>query len=153
MNNLTIAPENTTPDLITELKPNEVFVFGSNLAGRHGKGAARTAMKWGAVYGQGEGLQGRTYAFPTEDETITPLPLNQILDGVDRLLECAEQHPDLHFLVTKVGCGLAGYSFDQIAPLFALCGADDAPDNLSLPLEFWSRILAMHALGVDMLES
>lgn len=104
-----------TPDFITHLKPNEVFVFGSNLAGHHGGGAARLAYeRFGAVYGQGVGLQGQSYAIPTMQggvETIRPY--------VDEFISFAQQHPGLTFLVTKIGCGIAGFTEEEIAPLFA----------------------------------
>lgn len=108
-----------TPQQITELKPNEIFVFGSNMSGRHGKGAARTAMKWGAVYGQASGLQGRTYGIPTKNASITnALKIEKIKKFVDEFIEFAKQNPELTFLVTEIGCGLAGFSHKDIAPLF-----------------------------------
>ena len=104
-----------TPDFITHLKPNEIFVFGSNLAGHHGGGAARIAYeRFGAVYGQGVGLQGQSYAIPTMQggvETIRPY--------VDEFISFAQQHPELTFLVTRIGCGIAGFTDQQIAPLFS----------------------------------
>ena len=104
-----------TPDWITELKDNEIFVFGSNLAGAHGGGAARLAcQRFGAVWGQGVGLQGQSYAIPTmqgDVETIKPY--------VDDFIEFARMHPELRFLVTRIGCGIAGFKPEEIAPLFA----------------------------------
>ena len=104
-----------TPDRISELKNSEIFVFGSNLAGAHGGGAARLAwQRFGAVWGQGVGLQGRSYAIPTMQggvETIKPY--------VDDFIEFARQHPELRFLVTRIGCGIAGFRPEEIAPLFA----------------------------------
>lgn len=104
-----------TPDRISELKENEIFVFGSNLAGHHGGGAARLAYnRFGAVWGQGVGLQGQTYAIPTMQggvETIKPY--------VDEFIRFAEQHPEYKFLVTRIGCGIAGFKDEEIAPLFA----------------------------------
>ena len=103
-----------TPERITELKPNEIFVFGSNLAGAHGGGAARLAYeRFGAVWGQGVGLQGQSYAIPTMQggvETIKPY--------VDEFIRFAKEHPEQKFLVTKIGCGIAGFKVDEIAPLF-----------------------------------
>ena len=103
-----------TPDRITELKPNEIFVFGSNLAGLHGGGAARLAYKrFGAIWGQGAGLQGQCYAIPTMQggvETIKPY--------VDEFVSFAQSRPDLTFYVTQIGCGIAGFKVDEIAPLF-----------------------------------
>lgn len=104
-----------TPDYITELKPDEVFVFGSNLAGMHGGGAAYVAFKkFGAIMGCGVGLQGQSYAIPTMQggvETIRPY--------VDEFIQFAKQHPELTFLVTRIGCGIAGFTDDEISPLFA----------------------------------
>jgi hypothetical protein len=109
-----------------------VFVFGSNLAGRHGKGAALFALKnHGARYGQGEGRQGNSYGIPTKDEQIRTLDLATVATHVSRFLEYARQHESETFQVTAVGCGLAGYSPKQIAPMFK-----DAPPNCVLPLEF-----------------
>lgn len=103
-----------TPEKITELKPNEVFVFGSNLAGHHDGGAARLAhQSFGAVMGEGVGLHGQSYAIPTMQgglETIKPY--------VDEFINFAEKHPDLKFLVTRIGCGIAGFRDEEIAPLF-----------------------------------
>ncbi|MBQ7461091.1 MAG: ATP-binding cassette domain-containing protein [Bacteroidaceae bacterium] len=103
-----------TPDFIKTLDEDEVFVFGSNLAGMHGGGAAATAHRcFGAVWGQGVGLQGQSYAIPTMQggtETIKPY--------VDEFIEFAKEHPELRFLVTKIGCGIAGFRNEDIAPLF-----------------------------------
>ena len=102
-----------SPNYITKLQPDEIFVFGSNLAGMHGGGAARLAyQRFGAVWGQGVGLQGQSYAIPTMQggvETIQPY--------VDEFIEFAKQHPQLKFLVTEIGCGIAGFSPSEIAPL------------------------------------
>ena len=104
-----------TPDYITELKPDEVFVFGSNLAGMHGGGAAYVAFRqFGAVMGCGVGLRGQSYAIPTMQggvETIKPY--------VDDFISFAKVHPELFFFVTRIGCGLAGFRDKEIAPLFA----------------------------------
>lgn len=124
----------TSAGRIEQLAENEIFVFGSNLAGMHGGGAARLArLKWGAVMGQGVGLQGRTYAIPTMQggpETIKPY--------VDEFIAFAKAHPGLRFLVTEIGCGIAGFTPSQIAPLFA--GAADVP-NILLPARFWDVLL------------
>ena len=96
-----------------------VFVFGSNLAGRHGAGAAKTALReYGAVYGQGWGRQGRSYAIPTKDENLKTLPLCAIQGWCWAFIEHAKANPQERFYVTPVGTGLAGYSKDQIAPFF-----------------------------------
>jgi hypothetical protein len=111
---------------------SHIFVFGSNLAGRHGKGAALEAVqRWGAVYGQGVGLQGRSYAIPTKDERLRTLPLNLIRLYVSKFLNTANYRPDLTFRLTPIGCGLAGYKPEQIAPMFK-----DAPRNVLIPEEF-----------------
>ena len=103
-----------TPDSITELKEDEVFVFGSNLEGMHGGGAARVARNhFGAIMGQGFGLQGKSYAIPTMQggvETIKPY--------VDEFVEFASGHKDMLFYVTRIGCGIAGFKEADIAPLF-----------------------------------
>lgn len=128
------AGMNVRPDMerITKLKKNEVFVFGSNTAGRHGKGAALTAArKFGAIYGQGEGMMGRSYAIPTKDKNLRTLPLDTIERAVRYFLWFAETNSDLRFLLTPIGCGLAGYKPKQIAPMFA-----NAPANVILPPEF-----------------
>ena len=96
-----------------------IFVFGSNLAGRHGKGAALTArMEYGAKYGQGKGLQGHSYAIPTKDHDLKPLPLEDIALSVKEFLVYAAEAYATPFLVTRIGCGLAGYTDEQIAPMF-----------------------------------
>ena len=106
-----------------------IFCFGANLRGAHGKGAALTARKdYGAVYGIGEGRTGNAYAIPTKDANLRTLPLADISESVDAFIRYAYANPDLDFLVTRIGCGLAGYEDHQIAPMFA-----DAPDNCRLP--------------------
>lgn len=119
-----------TPEYITSLDQNEVFVFGSNLDGIHAGGAARVArMRFGAIMGQGIGIQGQSYAIPTMQggvETIRPY--------VDDFIKFAQQHPDLTFYVTRIGCGIAGFKDKEIAPLFD--AAFDMP-NVILPETFW----------------
>ena len=118
-----------TPEMIQELRPDEVFVFGSNLEGMHGGGAAYVAWrKFGAVIGQGVGLQGQSYAIPTMQggvETIKPY--------VDEFISFAKVHPERFFYVTRIGCGIAGFVDAEIAPLFV-----DAVgcDNICLPATF-----------------
>ena len=108
---------------------NEVFVFGSNINGMHGGGAARVAMdKFGAVWGQGEGLQGQSYAIPTMEG------LANIPPAVERFIAFAKDHPELKFFVTPIGCGIAGYTEDEIAPLFKEA---TKLDNVFLPAGFW----------------
>ena len=117
----------TTPDFITHLRPNEIFVFGSNLKGLHGGGAAYIAYrKFGAIMGQGVGLQGQSYGIPTMQggvETIRPY--------VDEFIQFAKEHPHFTFLVTRIGCGIAGFDDEDIAPLF-----EDAHnvENIVLPV-------------------
>ena len=121
--------ERITPPSIRTLNENEIFVFGSNLAGAHGGGAARAALqKFGAIYGQGVGLQGQSYAIPTMQggvETIQPY--------VDEFINFAIAHPELKFFVTRIGCGIAGFSDEDIAPLskkaVPIC-------NIYLPISF-----------------
>ena len=119
-----------TSNRIIELKPGEIFVFGSNLAGEHGGGAALLAWrKWGAIWGQGAGLQGQTYGIPTMHggpDTIKPY--------VDEFISFAKEHPEMTFLVTEIGCGIAGFKPSEIAPLFR--NATDVP-NIYLPQRFW----------------
>jgi hypothetical protein len=112
-----------------------VFVFGSNLAGRHGKGAALHASRErGAVHGAGVGRTGNAYAIPTKDAKLRALPLSEIKNYVLEFLRYARAHPDLRFEVTRIGCGLAGYTDAQIAPMFA-----GAPANCDLPPGWRSR--------------
>jgi len=119
--------------MITELKDNEIFVFGSNLLGYHGAGAAKTALGFGAEYGNPIGLQGKTYAIPTKSKLIRTLPLENISKYISEFIEFANNNKHLKFLVTEIGCGLAGLTPQQIAPLFkeALnC------ENIKLPKRF-----------------
>lgn len=127
-----------TPELITELNQDSIFVFGSNLAGRHGAGAALIAKnQFGATYGVGFGPQGQCYAIPTKDRNLKVLPLDEIEPYVKVFIEYAKQNPELTFKVTKVGCGLSGYSVSDIAPMFR-----DAIklNNIHLPIEFWDKL-------------
>ena len=96
----------------------EIFVFGANLRGIHGAGAAKAALQYGAVYGVGTGMVGQSYALPTKDRSIQSLPLTKIKSNVDDFLKLATTHSDLTFFVTRVACGLAGYTDSQIAPMF-----------------------------------
>ena len=115
---------------IVTLQSNEIFVFGSNLAGQHEGGAAWLAyQKFGAVWGQGVGLQGQSYGIPTMQggvETIRPY--------VDEFISFARSHPELCFYVTRIGCGIAGFTPRDIAPLFR--PAVDV-SNICLPQRFW----------------
>ena len=124
-----------TSERISELRENEIFVFGSNLAGAHGGGAAWLAYRrFGAVWGEGVGLHGRTYAIPTMQggvDTVNPC--------VDRFILFSKEHKELTFLVTRIGCGIAGFRNEEIAPLFkdAIC-----VENIILPKEFVENILS-----------
>ncbi len=124
-------PTRITPDRIRTLQAREIFVFGSNIRGFHMGGAACYAHEhFGARWGQGIGLQGSSYAIPTmqgDEETIRPF--------VEEFLRFALQHPELRFLVTEIGCGIAGFRPAQIAPLFA--EAERIP-NVCLPQSFWN---------------
>ena len=122
-----------TPDMIDKLEANQVFVFGSNYAGRHGAGAAKLAWrKFGAVWGKGMGLMGQSYGIATKDRNIETLPLHAISVQVDKFIRFAASHPELEFLVTALGTGLAGYSVKDIAPMFN----GNLPSNISLPKSF-----------------
>ena len=129
-----VAPKRAklpVPDKITSLQPNQIFVFGSNLQGAHGGGAALAAYNYfGAIWGQGVGLQGHSYAIPTMQG-----PVYSIKPYVDEFIEFARKHPEYEFLVTRVGCGIAGFKDADIAPLFK-----DALeiDNIRLPQSFLS---------------
>ncbi len=127
-----------TPENITELKENEVFVFGSNESGRHGKGAAKTALGWGAKWGQAAGIQGKTYGIPTKDASIRrTLTIEEIRPYVNDFIEWAKYHNGNTFLVTEIGCGLAGYKPKDIAPLFKEAVNIE---NIHLPAKFWHKL-------------
>lgn len=133
------------PDGSLPKREDSIFVFGSNLAGRHGKGSALCAREqFGAVYGQAEGLQGKSYAIPTKDgrpgaaplsDPAATLPVDVIRQAVVRFINFAKEHPDMDFHVVRLGCDLAAHTNDVIAPLF-----DDAPDNCSFP-EPWEPFM------------
>ena len=129
-----IPSKRITPDRITDLNPGEIFVFGSNEQGQHAGGAARIAYeKFGAEWGRGVGPQGHSYAIPTMQggvETIKPY--------VDSFIDFAKGNPENRFLVTRIGCGIAGFTDAEIAPLFKDA---IAVDNITLPKEFWDELL------------
>lgn len=128
-----------TSEEIVIVKDNEVFVFGSNEGGRHGLGAAKTALGFGAKWGQAAGLQGRTYGIPTKDKTIRRiLTIDEIKTYVDDFIQFAIDNPQLTFLVTQIGCGLAGYKPKQIAPLFEKAVS---VSNIHLPATFWHKLI------------
>jgi len=128
-----------TPDRITQLEEGQIFVFGSNLMGHHAGGAARMAYeRFGAVWGEGVGLHGNSYAIPTMQggiETIKPY--------VDSFISFAKEHQELTFLVTRIGCGIAGFRDDEIAPLFTY---DAELSNIILP-ESFDRIINQYILN------
>ena len=129
-----------TSDSINDLKPNECFVFGSNLQGIHTKGSGRFAIDKGwADYGQISGLSksGKAYAIPTQSDRRA-LPLSEIKTHVDEFLDFADKNQNTTFLVTKLGTGFAGYEVEQIAPLFSRA---EEITNIFLPKEFWDNIL------------
>ena len=128
-----MSTQRITPNRITQLAANEIFVFGSNLDGHHYGGAARIAEeKFGAIFGQGVGLQGQSYAIPTMHGGV-----DVIKPYVDEFIEFAKQHPELIFLVTRIGCGIAGFKDSEIAPLFR--GAIGI-ENIALPQSFMDVI-------------
>lgn len=114
----------------------KIFVFGSNLAGRHGKGSALEALKHhGAIYGQGKGLQGNSYGIPTKNRSLKRLPLKQIKMHVEEFLRFAIDHPEYEFNVVAVGCGLAGFSSKTMSAMFA-----NYPKNVNLPRQFLKHL-------------
>ena len=132
-------PERITPSQVNILADGEIFVFGSNFQGAHMGGAARVAKeKYGAVWGIGEGLQGKSYAIPTMEG------LENLAPAVLRFTSFARQHKELKFFVTAIGCGIAGYQPEEIAPMFL--NAAYLP-NVFLPLSFWKII--MHIPGAE----
>jgi len=126
-------PKRITPSIINVLGANEIFVFGSNVQGMHLGGAARVAYnKFGAEWGNGEGLQGSSYALPTMEG------LEGTTAAAYRFTIFAKEHPELKFFVTPVGCGIAGYTPEEIAPMFK----DTIQlENVYLPISFWKVIL------------
>ena len=130
--------------MITKLEPNEIFVYGANTLGKHGAGAAKQAMQWGAQYGR-YGLVGNTYGIPTKDEDIETLPLDEIAEHVRDFTVTVRERRDLKFLVTKIGCGLAGYTVQEIAPLFEHLQFED---NVVLPEEFITAVSYLSIKGV-----
>lgn len=129
--------ENYTPENITELKSNEVFAYGSNSAGRHGAGAAKQALKFGAIYGK-TGFQGQTYGINTKGFNLEVLSLAEIEKNIIKFFDFARSRPDLTFLLTKIGTGFSGYSCDDIGGLLAKIS--DIPNNIMIPEEFWKVI-------------
>ena len=118
-----------TPSMVNVLQSGEIFVFGSNVHGYHAGGAAKAATrKFGAIWGQGEGLQGQSYAIPTMEG------MDNMTSAIGRFISFASQHKELKFLVTAIGCGIAGYRPEEVAPLFKEV---TRLENVYLPLSFW----------------
>ena len=122
-----------TPTNIVHLEANQIMVFGSNTEGRHGKGAALQAMKFGAIYGRSRGRQGQTYAIITKDlsKGYKSIPLSYIEEQLNELAIYAEEHPELEFLLTPIGTGLGGYKVEQIRTILP-----EFPSNVVLPFVF-----------------
>lgn len=135
---------NYSPDNITELQPNEIFVWGSNTEGRHGAGAAKLALnKFGAIYGQAEGLQGQSYAIITTDLSKSYRPsvsIELLTNQVNKFIQFAKDNTHLTFLVTEVGCGLAGFTVEQMAPLFKPVLLNSI-SNVRLPKRFARELI------------
>ena len=128
-----VNPDRITSELVTSLNENEIFVFGSNIHGVHNGGASAYALQnFGAVNGQAEGLQGQSYAIPTDGVDV-----NELYLGIRRFHDFAQAHPELIFYVTRIGCGTAGWSVFRVAPMFADCAN---LDNVKLPKEFWDYL-------------
>lgn len=128
-----VSPDRITPVLVTSLNENEIFVFGSNIHGEHSGGASAYALHYfGAINRQAEGLQGQSYAIPTDGVNV-----NELYLGVRRFHDFAQAHPELTFYVTRIGCGTAGWSVFKVAPMFADCAN---LDNVKLPKEFWDYL-------------
>lgn len=131
-----------TPEIINYLEPNEIFVFGSNEAGIHGGGAAKTAQeKFGAIYGVPFGLMGQSFAIPTKDTRIETLPLSDILNYLVSFIKFTIDNPQLKFYLTKIGCGLAGYTTNDIKSILwkavdLATNNGELPQNIIIPIEF-----------------
>ena len=126
---LEIPSHRITPSVVNQLSQNDIFVFGSNISGNHSAGAARTALRWGAVMGQGVGHHGCTYAIPTMFKST-----RAIVPYVNDFVDYTRANPHLRFLVTEIGCGIAGFEPKDIAPLFENTIDED---NVLLPERFW----------------
>ena len=128
-----VNPDHITPEMVTSLNENEIFVFGSNIRGEHSGGASAYALHYfGAINGQVEGIQGQSYAIPTDGVDV-----NELYLGIRRFHDFAQAHPELIFYVTRIGCGTAGWSVFRVAPMFADCAN---LDNVKLPKEFWDYL-------------
>jgi hypothetical protein len=135
-----------TPENVVNLDENEIFVFGSNEAGIHGAGAARIAfLKFGAEMGLGNGLSGNSYAIPTKDRNVETLPLDKVKSYIDEFIGFVLNHQNLTFYLTKIGCGLAGFTIEEIKNIFwevieeyrtESSKEQYLPSNLIIPKEF-----------------
>ena len=130
-----------TPEVIKHLEPNEIFVFGSNEAGIHGAGAAWTArVRFGAIYWVPFGLMGQSFAIPTKDENLKTLPLSTIQNYLESFIKFVIDNPQLKFYLTKIGCGLAGYTTNSIKSILwkAIDSTNNGelPQNIIIPIEF-----------------
>ena len=131
-----------TPEIINHLEPNEIFVFGSNEAGIHGGGAAKTAQeKFGAIYGVPFGLMGQSFAIPTKDKNLETLLLSTIQIYLESFIKFAIDNPQLKFYLTKIGCGLAGYTTNNIKSTLwkavdSATNNGELPQNIIIPIEF-----------------
>ena len=131
--NTGMLPERITPSIINILESDEIFVFGSNVQGMHMGGAARMAYnKFGAEWENGEGLRGNSYALPTMEG------VDSTKEAVQRFTAFAREHPELRFYVTPVGCGIAGYSPNEMAPMFKNAAL---LENVYLPISFWKVLM------------
>lgn len=123
----------TKQENITELSNNQIFVFGSNLSGNHIGGAALFAKQnFSAIEGVGEGMNGQCYSFPTLDKNMQKVSVEALKESRNRLYSCAKENPDLQFLVTKLGCGIAGFSETEISNIFK----GNRPSNLIFPINW-----------------
>lgn len=131
--------QRTSERSIQKLEPNEIFVFGSNLKGAHGKGAALTAkIKFGATEGIAKGIQGNSYGIPTKNKNLKRRSLKSIRNDVQIFIDYAKKNPQYNFLVTEIGCGLAKFSVEEMAPMFeGVIGVK----NVYLPKSFWRIII------------
>lgn len=128
-----------TPATVYNLAPNQIFVFGSNLLGRHGSGDAKKALRFGAKWGVGIGMKGKTYALPIRGLSLERLSLNSISEHVANFGAHAEKHDDLIFLVSEIGCAPDEYTPEEVAPLFKAC---TMLPNVFLPARFWQVIFS-----------
>ncbi len=136
-----------TPEKVEKLESHQVFIFGSNANGNHAGGAASLAVeKFGAIEGQAEGLQGQSYGFITLDKKMKKVPLKTIKEQFDKLFKLAKEYPGKEFILTKVGCGIAGFSEEQIKKCFDI---KQVPTNVVMPVK-WKPIKAYKAFNLDM---